>query len=68
MTQPTDTSSGSIGEATDTQEGRTHTVKVGDTLSSIALKYGTTVDAILAINPQITNRNIIFDGQEIKIP
>ena len=41
---------------------------MGDTLSSIALKYVTTVDAIMAINPQITNRNIIFDGQEIKIP
>jgi LysM repeat protein len=47
---------------------KTHIVKMGDTLSSIALKYETTVDAIMAINPQITNRNIIFDGQEIKIP
>lgn len=63
-TQPAGTS----GSATSTQPGKTHTVKVGDTLSGIALKYGTTVDAIMAINPQITNRNIIFEGQEIKIP
>jgi LysM repeat protein len=43
-------------------------VTVGDTLSGIALKHNTTVDAIMAINPQITNRNIIFDGQVIKLP
>lgn len=63
-TQPAGTS----GSATSTQPEKTHTVKVGDTLSGIALKYGTTVDAIMAINPQITNRNIIFEGQKIKIP
>ena len=43
-------------------------VEVGDTLFGIALKYSTTVDAIMALNPQITNRNIVFEGQEIKIP
>lgn len=58
---PVDTTGG-------TTTRKTHIVKMGDTLSSIALKYVTTVDAIMAINPQITNRNIIFDGQEIKIP
>lgn len=63
-TQPAGTS----GSATGTQPEKTHTVKVGDTLSGIALKYGTTVDAIMAINPQITNRNIIFEGQKINIP
>lgn len=47
---------------------KTHTVKVGDTLTSIALKHNTTVNAIMAVNPQITNRNIIFEGQVIKIP
>lgn len=64
-TQPTSTLGGSTVEAT---ASKTHTVKVGDTLFGIALKYQTTVDAIMAINPQITNRNIIFEGQEIKIP
>jgi lysozyme len=59
-TQPVDTS----GPAAI----KTHIVKMGDTLSAIALKYQTTVDAIMAINPQITNRNIIFDGQVIKLP
>jgi LysM repeat protein len=59
---------GSSGGSGGTTGGKTHTVKVGDTLFGIALKNGTTVDAIMAINPQITNRNIIFEGQEIKIP
>ena len=64
-TGSTDSSGGSSGGTT---ASRTHTVKVGDTLFGIALKYGKTVDAIMATNPQITNRNIIFEGQEIKIP
>ncbi len=45
-----------------------YTVQPGDTLSAIAYKYGTTVDAILAINPEITNPNLIQVGQIIKIP
>ncbi|NJC96228.1 MAG: hypothetical protein C3F07_05185 [Anaerolineales bacterium] len=62
--QPQDNSGGTPG----TKPVVTHTVKKGDTLSGIALKYGTTVDAIMAINPQITNRNIISIGQVIVIP
>jgi len=46
----------------------THKVTKKDTLFGIALQYKTTVDAIMAINPQITNRNIIFEGQIIVIP
>jgi lysozyme len=64
-TGPTGTSSGSSSGAATT---KTHTVKVGDTLFAIALKHNTTVEAILAVNPQIANRNIIFEGQVIKIP
>lgn len=62
---PQGTSGGSSGGAPDT---KIHTVTVGDNLTSIALKYKTTVDAIVMANPQITNRNIIFEGQELKIP
>jgi LysM repeat protein len=46
----------------------THKVTKTDTLLGIALKYRTTVDAILALNPHITNPNIIFEGQIIVIP
>ncbi len=38
-----------------------HTVVKGDTLYSLSKKYGTTVDAVVAANPEIT------DGQNIKI-
>ena len=40
----------------------------GDTLRKIAAKFSTTVDAILKVNPQITNPNVIYVGQAIAIP
>ncbi|MCD2196173.1 LysM peptidoglycan-binding domain-containing protein [Actinomycetospora endophytica] len=45
----------------------TYTVRAGDTLTSIAKKFGTTVDALLAINPDITDPNKIFVDQVINI-
>ncbi len=48
--------------------GVDYTVKKGDTLTSIAKKYGTTVQALLEANPQIKNPNLIKVGQVIKIP
>lgn len=45
-----------------------HTVKAGETLSSIAALYGTTVEKILELNPQITNPDVIDVGQVIKVP
>ena len=44
-----------------------HTVKVGETLSKIAQKYGTTYQKIAAYNG-IANANLIHVGQKIKIP
>lgn len=44
----------------------TYTVKVGDTLSAIAKKYGTTVTKLVKDN-NITNKNLIYPGQKIKI-
>ena len=46
---------------------RTHAVKPGDTLTSIAIKYGTTVAAIASLN-NITNINNISVGQLLYIP
>lgn len=48
--------------------GQTYYVKKGDTLRKIAEKFGTTVDALLKLNPGITNPNRIYAGQAIKVP
>jgi LysM repeat protein len=44
-----------------------YTVRQGDFLSSIAQRYGTTPDAIMAANA-ISNPNFIFTGQILTIP
>lgn len=44
----------------------TYTVKAGDTLSEIAMKYGTTYQELARIN-NIANPNLIYAGQVIKI-
>ena len=43
-----------------------YTVQRGDTLNSIANKYGTTVDKLVKKNG-IKNKNLIYVGQKIKI-
>jgi len=48
--------------------GQTYCVKKGDTLRIIAAKFNTTVDAILQVNPNITNQNLIYVGQAITLP
>src|SRR5215213_4596507 len=48
--------------------GQPYYVVKGDTLRTIAAKFNTTVDAILRINPQITNQNLIYVGQAVTIP
>jgi LysM repeat protein len=49
-------------------DGVSYTIVFGDRLSTIAVRYGTTVQAILNANPQITNADRIFPGQVIIIP
>jgi LysM repeat protein len=45
-----------------------YTIQSGDTLGSIALRFGTTVNALLRANPQITNTNQLVPGNQIYIP
>ena len=45
-----------------------YTVKKNDTLSGIAKKYNTTIEAIMRANPQIKDPNKIYVGQVIQIP
>ena len=48
---------------------KSYTVKKGDSLSAIAAKYKTTVDAIKKANPdKIKNVNVIQIGWVLKIP
>lgn len=43
-------------------------IQSGDTLWALSRKYGTTVDALMAANPQIRNRNLIYTGATLNIP
>ncbi|MFQ5613481.1 MAG: LysM peptidoglycan-binding domain-containing protein [Anaerolineae bacterium] len=46
---------------------RTHVVRPGETLNTIALAYGTTVQAIAVAN-NLANPNLIFVGQTLIVP
>lgn len=48
-------------------QNKTYIVKAGDNLSTIALRYGTTVQTLVDLN-QISNPNLIYPGQVIKLP
>lgn len=48
------------------ETGKVHTVKSGDTLGAIAIKYNTTVDALIKKNPGLRPDNLQL-GQKIKI-
>ena len=47
-------------------QSRTYTVRAGDTLSSIAARYGTTWQHLQQING-IRDANLIFAGQVLRI-
>jgi LysM repeat protein len=42
-------------------------VQRGDTLRIIANKFGTTVENLLRLNPDIKNANLIYVGQVINV-
>ncbi len=46
----------------------TYVVQWGDTLGIIAGRMGVSVNAILAVNPQIWNASLIYIGQVINLP
>lgn len=45
-----------------------HIVKKGDTLWGIARRYGVALTELIAANPQIKNPNLIYPGNEVKLP
>jgi LysM repeat protein len=46
----------------------TYRVTWGDTLTGIARRFGTNISTILQANPQISNPNLIYVGQDLEIP
>lgn len=48
-------------------DAKYHTVKAGQNLTVIAKMYGTTINAILKMNPSITNKNVIKVGAKIRV-
>ena len=44
-----------------------YVVARGDALKSLAVRFGTTVDALLAANKNITNVNLIYEGQRLTV-
>jgi LysM repeat protein len=51
---------------TNPKAGKTRTIKAGDTLSQIAKDNNTTINALMKLNPQITNADSLYKGQKIK--
>lgn len=44
-----------------------HTVIQGETLWGIATKYGVELSAVIALNPQVKNPNLIYVGQKVRV-
>ena len=45
-----------------------YTVKPGDTLSAISVRFGISLKELIAANPQIKNPDLIYPGNKINIP
>lgn len=61
----TSTSAGT-GPGKTTTNGRYYVVQRGDTFSSIAARYGTTVQQIEALNPGVSSNSLTI-GQKIRV-
>ena len=48
--------------------GLSHTVVKGDTMWKLAVKYEVGTSEIIDANPQISNPNLIYPGQQLTIP
>jgi LysM repeat protein len=46
----------------------TYLVVRGDTLKSLANRFGTSVDILLSLNKSVTNANLIYEGQRLVVP
>lgn len=48
--------------------GATHNIASGDTLSALAARYGTSVDALMAANGEISDPDLIYAGGTLVVP
>lgn len=48
--------------------GQSYVIQPGDTLANIASRIGSSVQAVMANNPQIWNPSVIYVGQVIQLP
>lgn len=64
---PVSSAGGEGGAVARPETVRYHTVQKGDTLWKIAKDNGTTVAALLQINPQIKNPNLIRVGEQVRL-
>ena len=56
-----------LGDAAASAEGKFHTVRSGETLGLIAKNYGTSVEVLVLLNPQIRNPNLIYAGDVLRV-
>lgn len=55
------------GPTTTSAPAATYTIQSGDTLESIAAQYGTSVEALVTLNPDVDPTNLQV-GQTIRVP
>ena len=57
----------SQGAAETAPDARYHRVVKGDTLWELAVRYGLSLEELIALNPQIKNPNLIRVGEEVRV-
>jgi len=67
-TTTTTTTTTTYTAPTVTNSSGTHVVQYGETFSSIAYRYGLSVNQLWAANPQVANINYVYAGQVLTIP
>lgn len=65
---PIPAGAGGAGATSNSAGPFTYTVVAGDNIYKLSVRYGVTMREILNANPQITNMNVISEGQLITIP
>ena len=58
---------GETNVSTDVGEAQFYRIEAGDTLEAIAVEFGTTVEVLQALNPEITDALSLQPGQRIRV-